>query len=238
MVKVFLCESATACLNQLKALCSSLKNACILVPNDFFQKNCIEFCKPNIPIFSLSQWMEILGLRPLKLTESLFLNTYDPFDDPASIDINSLNLYPQSFQQNWFSWMQANTIHSFSDIVHVPTNIIPFDSIILYGQFKTNIRNILLQNLQNLNLTCYQVLYTCKDINHKNENIEHLEKSTNFQSISIKNSTTERFFIQKFLEKNPNTICVELPEISYKSIYQNPFVFLLPASSRRRISDT
>jgi len=221
MVKVFLCESASACVEQLKALCCSLKRACILVPNHTYQQNCINFCSSNLPIFTPSQWMELLGLRPLKFEESLFLKTYDPFDDPCNNTANLLQVYPESFQQAWLHWMKENEIHHFSDSTQTCVKNLPFDSVILYGHFKPNNRNILVKTLQNLNVNGYQILYDNKVNFEKNEPIKSVENSEYFQAISTKNTTVERIFVQKFLEANSNTVCVELPGLSYKSLFHN-----------------
>ena len=222
MVKVFLRESASACLEQLKALCSSLTHACILVPNRTCQKNCIHFCTPNLPIFTPSQWMEILGLRPLKFEESLFLNTYDPFDDPAINSTNLLQMYPDSFRQHWLNWMQENEIHHFSDSTQTCVKKFPFNAVILYGHFATNNRTIITKILQKLNVNCYQILYNNPHNYQENKNIKSVENSKYFQSISTKNITTERYFVQKFLEKNPNAVCVALPGLSYDFLVRTP----------------
>ncbi len=220
MVKVFLRESANACLEQLKVLCNSLTQACILVPNRTYQRNCIKFCNPNIPIFTPSQWMEILGLRPLKFEESLFLNTYNSFDDPAINITNLLKPYPELFQQTWLNWMKEYGIHHFSDSVQTCVKSFPFDSVILYGHFESNNRNILIKTLQNLNVNCYQILYNNQNNSRKNENLNSIKNSECFQSISVKNIATERYFVQKFLDENPNAVCIELPGLSYESLFQ------------------
>lgn len=229
MVKVFLRESASACLEQLKGLCSSLTNACILVPNRTYQQNCIKFCTPNVPIFTPSQWMEILGLRPLKFEESLFLNTYDPFDDPANNNTNLLQAYPESFQQTWLNWMKEHGIHHFSDSTQTRIKNFPFNSVILYGHFETNNHNVITKVLQNLNVNYYQILYDNSHNSRENENLKSVENSEYFQSISTKNTTAERYFVQKFLKENPNTVCVELPGLSYEFLVQKPTNKILEA---------
>lgn len=217
MVKVFLCESAITCLEQLKVLCNSLEKVCILVPNPTYKENCIEHCHLQTPILTPSQWMELLNLRPLKYEESLFFNTYDPFDDPAIIDTNLLQNYPENFQQDWLNWLKENNIHPFSDVALINKKTLPFDNAILYGHFKTNIHKPLLQNLQNLN--CYQILHISEDSSHKNTENKSIEASAYFQSFEVKSIADERLFIQRFLKENTNAVCVQPPGQTYKPLF-------------------
>lgn len=227
MVKVFLYESTIDCFNQLKYLYENLTNCCILVPNRTYQQNCIHFYKDSISVFTPSEWMKNLGLNPLKTEESLLIKTYDTFNDPTLITLKDLKSYPKTFQDEWIKWMKYEKINAFTDIIDNYTSNLHFHSAILYGQFNTSVQDYLLRSLKNLHIACYQILHIYKKSFLSENNQKNWETNKHLQVISFQNVFMEQQWVQKFLEKNPQTFCIQPLEQTYEPLLRKRAITLL-----------